>query len=179
MTREWSDRTYSEWEPCPPFTTKDDRVVHMVRAPGRGGSEARVRVFDIEVDHEDPSSVEQGGPQLSGHLLGELTWWPTVKEINNVWVGPGPEQGRPSEEPWGNRGIARKMLELAREIEPSLRHAPCQHRTKDGEAFVLAVDPDQACRGLCGDGCRNPLPEPSEEARRSGLWSRIKGLLER
>lgn len=179
MTRQWFDRTYSEWEPCPSFEAKDGRVVHPVRTPGRDGSEARVRVFDVEVDHEDPGSVELGGPQLMVHLLSELTWWPTVKEINYVWVGPGPEQVRPREKPWGNQGIARKMLDLAREIEPSLRHAPCENRTYDGEEFVRKTDPDQACRGMCGDGCRNPLPEPPvEDVRPSGLWSRIRCLLE-
>lgn len=174
MSRPLGDRTYYDWEQCPPFEVKDGRVVHLVRTPGRGGSEARVSVFDAEVDPEDPGSVELG---IGDHLLGELKWWPSVREINYVWVAQ--PEGRPEgEKPWGRQGIGAEMLRRAREIEPSLRHAPCSQRSEDGEKFVRATDYDERCQRVCGEGCRNPLSEePPENDRSPGLWSRIRGRI--
>lgn len=66
------------------------------------------------------------------HRIGRLTW--NRRTIQDIRV----------DEKWHGQGIAKELLRLAREVEPNLRHAPPAHRSKDGEQFVRATDPDEA-----------------------------------
>ena len=93
-------------------------------------------------------------PDGRRHQIGSLTWNQNV--IQYVEVNRG----------WRRQGIGREMLRLAREIAPTLRHAPCGSRRDDGEAFVRATDPDQACPDDI-----DVVPRPISGS--SGPWRRL------
>lgn len=88
------------------------------------------------------------------HRIGSLTWNRNV--IQYIEVDPE----------WRKKGVGREMLCLAREITPALRHSPCGSRSDDGEAFVRAADPDQACPERIEE-----LPPPIIRTR--GPWRRL------
>ena len=181
------DETYSAWEDCGSFETRDGRTVYLARTLGRGGSEAMVRAFDTQVDVRNRWSVEQYGPELQRHVLGELKWWPSSNEINYVWTNPDPTHRPAQEQPWERQGIGRAMLRVAREAEPSLRHAPCTERSEDGERFTRGTDRHEACRGNCEPDCQDwasQIGMPGErDAPKSvrppstSKWAKAKALI--
>lgn len=123
---------WQNWEARPVFRTKDDtRWVYPFYALGAYGDRfegGTIYVHDVEVALEDIE--HRPGAR---NRIGQLTC--SRKTIQYVGV----------EEKWQDQGIAAEMLRLAREVEPSLRHAPCAHRNEHGEGFVRAMDPDEAC----------------------------------
>lgn len=164
--------TWQAWERLQPFVAKHGKRVHFVYALGAHGSTGEggtIYAHDAEVPLDD---IER--PPGRRHQIGSLTW--NQRVIQNVGVGVVVN------DEWPNKGIAREMLRLAREKEPSLRHAHCRDRTSNsGEAFVRATDPDQACNNECGEGCRKrgPKEPPIETVRPSGSWARVKGFFGR
>ncbi len=157
--------TWQNWESRPAFTTTSGRRVYPAYALGANGQRyegGTIHVHDAEVCAEDiefPAGLQ--------HRIGFLTWNRNV--IQYVEVNTD----------WRKQGIGREMLRLAREIAPTLLHAPCHQRSEDGEKFVRATDREQACEGRCGDGCRKPVADDEpNDVRPSGLWLRIKGALE-
>lgn len=168
--------TFQAWERRPSFEIKDGRRVYPVYAVGANGDRyngGTIYVHDIEVA---PDEVETNSARR--RVLGTLTWVSVrglVVEVLDTDVE------------WRLMGVARGMWDLARseDIAPSLRHAPCTSRTEDGERFVRATDPEQACRGNCEPDCRgwaSQIGMPGEEGaltsvRPPGLWARIRASI--
>lgn len=157
--------TWQNWESRPTFTTTSGRRVYPAYALGATGERyegGTIHVHDAEVCAE---VIEF--PEGWQHCIGSLTWNRNV--IQSVQVNTD----------WQKQGIGREMLRLAREIAPTLLHAPCDQRSEDGEQFVRATDRDQACEGRCGDRCRNPWRTMNpNDVRPSGRWLRIIGVLD-
>lgn len=165
------DEPYQQWEKRPPFTTKDGRQVYPLYAPAYASQGSHIRVFDRDVDPAD-HEVEHS---LLKHRVAFLDWHGRV--ISHVETDPS----------WAKQGIARAMLAIARseDIEPDLRHAPCTQRSEDGERFVRATDPGEACVGKCERACRDwpsQIGMPGQEGvvtsvRPLGWWAKIKALV--
>lgn len=150
--------TYARWELCSSRRLMSGRTVHFARTLGRDSYSPCVVALAAEVDPRDIGVIESA-PWLYRNAVGDLQWHRDLEVIQWVGVVDGDDPQRPWMLNWGRQGVATEMLRLAREITPRLRHAPCWQRSHDGEAFVRATDPAQACRGLCGAACRNPLPD--------------------
>lgn len=164
------DEPYQEWERLPSFETKDGRAVHLMYAPAYGGQPEAIWAFDQEVD---PGNPDLEYSLARDHRVGLLRW--TRSRID--YLATGREVPRAGEPSWEGQGVATLMYRLARDIHPDLIHAPCRERTKDGEAFVRATSPGQACANICGQGCRQrgpkpPKPEP-ESVRPHSLLNKI------
>lgn len=168
--------TFQAWERRPSFEIKDGHRVYPVYAVGVNGdrySGGTIYVHDIEVPTAEVETT-------SALRLGKLTWvsarGPVVEVID-------------TDAEWRLMGIARGMWDLARseDIAPSLRHAPCTSRNEDGERFVRAMNPEQACRGNCEPDCRDwasQIGMPGEEdvprsVRPPSVWAKITGFFRR
>ena len=133
------DEPYQRWQKRPSFTTRGGKRLYPLYAPAYAGQANHVRVFDRDVDPTD-TAVEYA---LLKHRVAFLDWLGVTISV----VDTHPD--------WQEQGIGRRMLGLAKKEEPRLRHAPCAQRSEKGELFVRGTDPDEACRGNCGPGCRD------------------------
>lgn len=105
-------------------------------------------VYDIDVDPFDPDiefSIK------THHRIGFLDW----SCDKTTYVEVGRSIAEVDDLSWARQGIASQMLLLARDRSPDLLHAECRDRISiEGEAFVRATNPEQACNNNCGVGCR-------------------------
>lgn len=156
----------------PPFTAKNGAVLYPVHLAAAYGDRDGGTIYVY--DGQPPSDVQRlGFPHEDATVVGELTW--NRKTIQFVAVGSD------ASGPWERQGIATHMWTLAREIEPRLRHAPCHERSTDeGEAFVRATSPQEACNNACVPECRHRGPAPeTAPVRPLTMWERITRALRR
>lgn len=164
-----TDEPYFIWEKGEPFQTHDNRWVYPFYTDGRGpdGSYAghKIVVLDTDFDVHDPD-IEYGG--LGRHQVGDLQW--AHKRVGYIGVDSADGSGS-----WGRQGIGTQMFRWAQSKDPGLKHALCADRVSlDGEMFVRATSPDEACNNHCGEGCRQR--GPVEEAP-PNWWARLLAQL--
>lgn len=154
----------------PAFEAKNGTPLYPVHIEGAYGSPDGGTIYVY--DGPPPTDPARMGLRYGDSLpIASLTW--NRKTIQFVQVANEPAA------PWQQQGVATNMWRLAREIEPELRHAPCHERSSDeGEAFVRATSPEQACDNHCGEGCRHRGPTPPQDTVRPlTLWERITRAL--
>lgn len=125
---------WTGWQSKPPFNAQDGRVVYPMYTRGANGEQfegGTIYVFDAVIE---PDDIDYGTARAR-HEVAQFTWNRSV--IQYVGVN----------EQWLRQGIATKLLQLARTMEPQLRHNDRQ-LTDDARRWIAAVDPDY------------PLPPP-------------------
>lgn len=163
---------YQKWEKREEFATKDGRVLYPLFAPEKGGQPNHILVFDVAVDPSDPD-VELRLRRR--HCIGSLDW--VNGRISYVHVEDGGVEGKLN---WRNQGVATRMFELARKECPDLRHAHCKDRISvEGELFVRATSPEEACNNQCGDGCRKWRREGVAQSQSASIREKLKRFFRR